>query len=558
MPNTAPNCNKFWTVEKDSGDTCWSITQKFGITLDQFYTWNPDVTDDCATNFWVGESYCVGIDPNKPTTISSLSSSSIGSTSTRSTRSSSASSPITTSMPPNTEPYTANWPITNWTITPTTIESSFPPQRTQPGQPPRCNNWYLVEPTDTCKMILSTNSWLTLEKLHAWNPTLHDDCSGLYAGWWLCIGVPPTSAVEFGWTTTDGPASVPTFAGNYTFTTLPEIDSTFVAEPTQTSIVSGCLSYYQAQEGETCRSIVDGHYLTEKDFLAMNPALDGKCDGLWNGYYYCVVGPSGITVMPPTATAPPTAIPSGQDSHCQHWYQRDGESCDDIVTMFGAFSLSDFLSWNPSLGGPSCGGIVDGAWYCVGVPGTPTTRTEPLPDVTQPPTPTQSGLVSDCTKLWLVSSADTCSSIISANGLGEESFYKWNPAVGSGSCDNLAPDFYVCVAVGESLSQPPSTTTKSSATTKSASRTTTAGPATTTPTPTQAGMVSGCRRFYMAQSGDGCWAIANSAAINLNDFYDWNPALGTDCSGLWLDTWYCIGLAGPATSISSGPPVPTL
>ncbi|KAK7969463.1 hypothetical protein PG988_008536 [Apiospora saccharicola] len=357
MPNTATNCNKSWTVEKDSGDTCCSITQKFGITLDQFYTWNPDVTDNCGTNFWVGESYRVGIDPNKPTTTPSRASSSVASTTSmkNSSRSTSESSPVTTSVPPNTEPYTTNWPITNWTITPTTIESSFPPQRTQPGQPPRCNNWYLVEPTDTCKMILSTNSWLTLEKLR---------------------------------TTTDGPANVPTFAGNYTFTTLPEVNSTLVAEPTQTGIISGCLSYYQAQEGETCRSIVDGHYLTEEDFLVMNPALDGKRDGLWKGYYYCDVGPSGITVMPPTATSRPAAVPSGQDSHCQHWYQRDGESCADIVTMFGAFSLSDFLSWNPSLGGQSCGGIVDGTWHCVGVPGTPTTRTEPLPGATQPPTPT--------------------------------------------------------------------------------------------------------------------------------------------------------------------------
>lgn len=137
------------------------------------------------------------------------------------------------------------------------------------------------------------------------NPTLNSDCSGLYAGWWFCVGIPTTSAAEFGWTTTDAPANVPTFTGNYTFTTLPEVNSTFKAEPTQTGIVGGCLSYYQAQDGETYRNIVDGHYLTQEDFMAMNPALNGNCDGLWLGYYYCVVGPSGITAMPPTATSPP-------------------------------------------------------------------------------------------------------------------------------------------------------------------------------------------------------------------------------------------------------------
>lgn len=237
----------------------------------------------------------------------------------------------------------------------------------------------------------------------SWNPTLNSDCSGLFAGWWVCIGTPPTSTEQFAWTTTGATAVIPTFTGNYTFTTFPEVDSSFTASPTQTGIVSGCLSYYQAQTGDTCRNIVDGHFLTEADFMAMNPALNGNCDGLWVDYWYCVVGPQGITAMPITATSPPASTPSGQTGQCQHWYQSEGQSCSDIVAMFGAFSLADFISWNPSVGGESCGGIVDGAWYCVGVPGTPTTRTTPLATTSQPvATPTQSGMVSGCSKLWLV------------------------------------------------------------------------------------------------------------------------------------------------------------
>lgn len=49
----------------------------------------------------------------------------------------------------------------------------------------------------------------------------------------------------------------------------------------------------------------------------------------------------------------------------------------------------------------------------------------------------------------------------------------------------------------------------------SSSATTSAGGAITTPSPTQGGMVAGCRRFYFVQPGDGCWAIANSAGIAL-------------------------------------------
>ncbi len=41
-----------------------------------------------------------------------------------------------------------------------------------------------------------------------------------------------------------------------------------------------------------------------------------------------------------------------------------------------------------------------------------------------------------------------------------------------------------------------------------------------------------------------------------SDFYTWNPAVGTDCGGLWLGYYYCIGVAGAVTTISTGPPVP--
>lgn len=53
-------------------------------------------------------------------------------------------------------------------------------------------------------------------------------------------------------------------------------------------------------------------------------------------------------------------------------------------------------------------------------------------------------------------------------------------------------------------------------------------------------MVSNCDDFYYIQSGDGCWAIANTFGIDLDDFYNWNPALGYDCSGLLADVYVCV------------------
>ncbi|GAW17906.1 hypothetical protein ANO14919_073750 [Xylariales sp. No.14919] len=53
------NCNKWHVIIE--GDGCDTIPQMYGITLAQFLEWNPAVSDDCLTNFWLGNAYCVGV-----------------------------------------------------------------------------------------------------------------------------------------------------------------------------------------------------------------------------------------------------------------------------------------------------------------------------------------------------------------------------------------------------------------------------------------------------------------------------------------------------------------
>jgi hypothetical protein len=55
-------------------------------------------------------------------------------------------------------------------------------------------------------------------------------------------------------------------------------------------------------------------------------------------------------------------------------------------------------------------------------------------------------------------------------------------------------------------------------------------------------MIDTCKVFYYVVADDGCWAIANSYGILLDDFYAWNPAVKTDCSGLWPDYYVCVGI----------------
>jgi transposase-like protein len=46
----------------------------------------------------------------------------------------------------------------------------------------------------------------------------------------------------------------------------------------------------------------------------------------------------------------------------------------------------------------------------------------------------------------------------------------------------------------------------------------------------------------MVVKGDGCWAIANTYKIELNDFYKWNPAVGSTCAQLRPDNYVCVGV----------------
>lgn len=122
-----------------------------------------------------------------------------------------------------------------------------------------------------------------------------------------------------------------------------------------------------------------------------------------------------------------------------------------------------------------------------------------------------------------------------------------NPTAGD-NC-NLLEGFCYCVQVNFQT-QTPATQTKTWTPTTSSS-TSTQAPI-STPTPTQAGMVGNCNKFHLVVSGDNCYDIAAKYGVKLNDFYTWNPATGTSCSGLWLDYYVCVGVTTGGT-----PPTPT-
>ncbi|KAK3367637.1 hypothetical protein B0H63DRAFT_565571 [Podospora didyma] len=142
---------------------------------------------------------------------------------------------------------------------------------------------------------------------------------------------------------------------------------------------------------------------------------------------------------------------------------------------------------------------------------------------------------------------DSCSAIDSPHGITVSEFETvYNPSVGT-TC-KLTTRQSCCVE--RNFGIPPVITT--TATPKSSSTATAAatGNGITTPLPTQASMISSCNKFYKTMAGDFCAVIASSNGIPLNDFYAWNTRVGSACESLWVDTNYCMGIIGQATSTS--------
>ncbi|KAI1490116.1 hypothetical protein F5X96DRAFT_670015 [Biscogniauxia mediterranea] len=141
------NCNKWYVIA--AGDTCSSVEAAYGLTAAQFLAWNPTVSADCATNFWVGYAYCVGV------------------------------SAITTTTPTTT------------TTSPTTTTQQ--PTPTQDGNAvSSCDAYAQAQDGDWCAAFAERNGVREAD-LYAWNRVLGADgencASSFWAGYWYCIGV---------------------------------------------------------------------------------------------------------------------------------------------------------------------------------------------------------------------------------------------------------------------------------------------------------------------------------------------------------------------------------
>ncbi|KAI3542564.1 hypothetical protein CSPX01_06769 [Colletotrichum filicis] len=259
-----------------------------------------------------------------------------------------------------------------------------------------------------------------------YNPSVGADCSGIVVGNSYCVevnyGLPrPTARVTAtlpATTTTTGPSKPsPTQEGLaedcntfyfavsgdtcdkiLTTTTasaaLPTTSTPVGPSPTQDGIDVNCQRYHQAVSGDTCQGIVNKYGTFDlNQFYGWNPAVGNTCSGLWLGYYYCIdksislnndsftqVHTTELAVTdtltttsttaapaPPAETCNPSAPTPTQPSAicgCKKWHLIDSDNtCDAITKQYGV-TLSDFTSWNPSVGS-TCTSLWLGYYVCV-------------------------------------------------------------------------------------------------------------------------------------------------------------------------------------------------
>lgn len=119
------------------------------------------------------------------------------------------------------------------------------------------------------------------------------------------------------------------------------------------------------RKGDTCDSITSMlGYLGASEFQNWNSGVD--CRDITVGDYYCVADYGSALPLPSTVSTLPSPVQSGITPSCKAWYlATSGDTCSLIPQYFGTFSESDFISWNPAVGGTTCGGLVVGDYYCV-------------------------------------------------------------------------------------------------------------------------------------------------------------------------------------------------
>lgn len=262
-----------------------------------------------------------------------------------------------------------------------------------------------------------------------------------------------------------------------------------------------CSSVYAVQANDTCSSIAADNGLLTRQVVSYNSLLAANCSNLhaanpyW-GSVLCVSTPGGTY----NGTAPGTATSAADDGN-------DDDGDGDAAAVVSA---------------------PDGSTVA---PGTTT----------------------DCGGWWVAGGGGdgglnlTCAQVCLNYEIAINEFTAANPSLNKTTCDaDLVGGDAYCVDPLAGWQYPnataDTTTTATATSTATASATVSALTSTATPTAAEPGTAAGCDVWYYVVDNDTCYSIAQSFGITLDQFYAWNSEVGSDCAGLWLSAYVCVGV----------------
>ncbi|KAL0938065.1 LysM domain-containing protein-like protein 5 [Colletotrichum truncatum] len=403
-------------------------------------------------------------------------------------------------------------------LAPRRFDSSVPFYDHDSNTPSDCTVWWNTDDGLSCDTVL-TISGITIGQLSAMNPSTKS-CNDWKTDYSYCVntasGVPDPAPAPNPVTTSTPPTttSTPTNPGNGVIT----------PEPAQPGMVDNCNRFYQVQNGDTCSTIASKAGVSISQLTTWNTQIGGAaCTGLWAGYNICTGVIGGSPTQPgPTINPTPQPVQDGMVDNCNRFHQvQSGDTCAVIASKAGV-TVAQLAEWNKGIGGTACTGMWAGYYLCTGVAGG--SPTQPGPTTNPTPQPIQDGMVNNCNRWHLVKSGDTCGTIASQTGVTVSQLADWNKGIGGTACTGMWAGYYLCTGVaGGSPTQPGPT-------------------ANPTPQPVQDGMVGNCKKFHFVSPGQNCDTISRQYGISVGDFIRWNPAAGATCTGLWANTYACVGL----------------
>ncbi|EDN91369.1 hypothetical protein SS1G_00772 [Sclerotinia sclerotiorum 1980 UF-70] len=297
---------------------------------------------------------------------------------------------------------------------------------------------------------------------------------------------------------------------------------------TTTNCVSGIT--YTTVEGDTCDSIALAKGVSAATMYYINSDIN-NCSSVTVGATLC---------LPLTCTDLYTV--------------QENDTCTSIAVNAGlltanVISYNSHINWN-------CSNLhsTDPYWgstLCVSTPGGTytgqamnTTATSDVAVSAPAGSTVALNSTTDCGE-WYAndgSSNLTCAQICLSYEIAINLFTEANTSLNKTTCDNdLVLGNAYCVDPLTGWDWTATASSSSSSTTSTAPSSTSI---VTAPGPTQTGITSACNNYYVTVDGDSCSSIETAYDITLAQFYAWNPAIGSDCTNLWLEEAYCVGVYG--------------